>query len=161
DQNGQMSVEYGTTSGVYPSVTANFAATNGQPVEFVLNALTTNSEYFYRLRTRANASSQWTPGDEYSFHTDRGKDDDFAFTVMADSHLNSLGNADRYWQATWNVWVDHPDFHIDLGDTFNMDGVTTQAAADAAYVAQREYFANFSYTSPVFLALGNHENQEG
>ncbi len=66
-----------------------------------------------------------------------------------------------YWQATWNVQVDDPDFHIDLGDTFNMDNVTTQAAADAAYVAQREYFANFSDSSPVFLAIGNHENQEG
>ena len=161
DQNGQMSVEYGTASGVYSTTTANFTATSGTPVEFVVSGLSTDTEYFYRLRTRTNASSPWTAGDEYDFHTARAKGDEFAFTVMADSHLNSLGNADRYWQATWNVWVDDPDFHIDLGDTFNMDGVTTQAAADAAYVAQREYFANFSDTSPVFLALGNHENQEG
>ena len=161
DQNGQLSVEYGTTSGVYASVTGDFAATNGQPTEFVISGLSANTEYFYRLRTRPTASSPWTAGDEFDFHTARTSGDEFTFTIIADSHLNSLGNANRYQQATLNVAADNPDFHIDLGDTFNMDNVTTQTAADAAYLAQRAYFGNFSHSSPVFLAVGNHENQEG
>lgn len=161
DEVGQVSVEYGTNSNVYSNVTANFSATVSQPTEFVVNGLATNTEYYYRLRTRPNSSSPWEEGDEYNFHTQRAAGDEFTFTVIADSHLNSLGDESRYWQSTWNVADDDPDFHIDLGDTFNMDNVTTQAAADNVYLTQREYFGNFSNSSPVFLAVGNHENQEG
>ena len=60
-----------------------------------------------------------------------------------------------------NIANDNPDFEIDLGDTFAMDSVTTASAADAAYLTQRQYFDLVGNSSSIFLAVGNHEQQEG
>jgi hypothetical protein len=67
----------------------------------------------------------------------------------------------RYEQATLNIAADNPDFNLDLGDTFIMDDATNQTDANNLYLAQRPYFANYSHSAPVFLAIGNHEDEEG
>ena len=59
-----------------------------------------------------------------------------------------------------------PDFHIDLGDTFAMDPSPlgtgmTDAEAKAAYFVQRPYMGLIGHSIPIFLVLGNHENEEG
>ena len=59
-----------------------------------------------------------------------------------------------------NIANDHPDFEIDFGDTFAMDSVTTAAGAEQAYLYQRQFFDIVGNSAPVFLAVGNHEQQE-
>jgi hypothetical protein len=68
------------------------------------------------------------------------------------------------WQQTLtNVAKDNPDFLLDLGDTFEMDGVSSQAVADTNYIFQRRStgLGLVSPSVPIFIVVGNHENQEG
>ncbi len=165
EMEGDVYYEYGTSSGVYTSgqTTAQHAVA-GAPVETVITGLTTNTEYFYRLKFLPSGSSTWGSGTEYSFHTQRADNATFTFTLISDSHLGqtfSNNSAERYNQTTLNVAADKPDFHLDLGDAFIMEETENQTEANAVYQAQRNYFGNFSHSAPVFLAIGNHENEEG
>ena len=72
-----------------------------------------------------------------------------------------LGDVAKYQQTLDNVRVEHPDFHLDLGDTFWTDGVTSSTVANQRYLAQRQWMGVVSHSSPIFLAPGNHENEEG
>ena len=69
----------------------------------------------------------------------------------------------KYRTALNRIASDNPDFNIDLGDTFPMDGVTTSAQADANYLYQRsaDLMGRISPSFKIFLAMGNHENEEG
>ena len=129
--------EYGTSSGTYPSQTSYETATGGQPHEVVITGLDPNTRYYYRMRYHApgDAMDDWVDRDEHTFHTQRAKGEEFVFTIIADSH--AMYNAE-YRQAIQNVIADEPDFHLDLGDTFMTDGMTTQNAVDNAYLAQRD-----------------------
>ena len=169
---GYISFEYGTTSGSYGTPTSAVSCTAEEPVEVVIDGLAANTEYFYRLRFSADGSEPWASGVEHSFHTQRAKGETFKFTITSDSHLGQTfsGNTpERYEQTMLNVAADSPDFNIDLGDAFivsddnGVGGVDngTQAQVDAVYLAQRPYFGNYINSAPLFLAIGNHENEEG
>ena len=82
----------------------------------------------------------------------------FVFTVISDSHAQYNT---QYQQAMQNVNNDHPDFHLDLGDTFYTDNMSTQSAVNNAYLAQRPYMDLVGHSAPIFLSSGNHENEEG
>jgi hypothetical protein len=155
--------EYGTTSGVYTgnTGTATFAANT--PIEMVINGLTSNTQYYYRMRYRQSGTTgEFLARDEHSFWTQRAQGSTFTFTITADSHVNIvLGNATTWQNTLNNVLADHPDFHIDLGDTFAMDNVTTVAGAEAAYLYQRPFFGTISHSAPIFVVPGNHEQEEG
>src|SRR5690606_10968338 len=69
--------------------------------------------------------------------------------------------AARYRQTVQNVEADQPDLHIDLGDTFMVNGATNQAQVDARYEFQRDFFGEFGHSTPSYVVLGNHENEEG
>jgi hypothetical protein len=62
-----------------------------------------------------------------------------------------------------NVLNDQPDLHIDLGDTFYPGAANSQAAVNNAYLAYRDplYMERISHSVPIFLAAGNHEDEEG
>ena len=160
-QDGNAYFEYGTASGVYTDQTSTHSATAGEPVEVVIDSLASNTRYYYRTRFQETGQTEWTAGDEHSFHTHRPPGNTFTFTIISDSHLEMMGSETRYNNATLNVAADNPDFHLDLGDAFIMNDVLTQAAANDVYLTQRPYFGNFSHSAPVFLAIGNHENEEG
>ncbi|UCE99796.1 MAG: metallophosphoesterase, partial [Planctomycetota bacterium] len=126
--------------------------------------LSADTLYYYRLRFRATSESPWTPGDEYSFHTQRPPNSTFTFTITSDSHVNILMGIPSVWTQTLNnVAADNPEFHIDLGDTVAMRSVSPGdvAGAEAAYEYQRPFFDIISRSAPIFLAPGNHEQQEG
>jgi hypothetical protein len=163
DQGGQVYFEYGATSGIYTNQTSTLTATAGEPVEVVIGGLQADAHYYYRMVYGTNGVN-WVEGDEFAFHTQRAKNETFTFTIASDSHLGQTfsGNTpQRYEQTTLNVAADHPDFHLDLGDAFLMGDATNQTDANDIYLAQRPYFGNFSHSAPVFLAIGNHENEEG
>jgi hypothetical protein len=154
--------EFGTTSGVYTGQTAQESAIGGQPKVTVISGLMADTKYYYRMQYSTDGGSTWTARPEYSFHTQRAAGDTFTFTVTSDSHVNiMLGSATEWTKTMNNVAADHPDFEIDLGDTFAMDGVTSVATAETNYKYQYQFFNLVSASAPIFLAVGNHEQQEG
>jgi len=114
---------------------------------------------------RRPGGSDWTARDEHTFHTQRPPGEFFTFTVVLDSHMNivagALVNSQLYQTALRSIAGDKPDFHLDLGDTFAMDNVTTQENANNAYLAARPFFGLISASVPIFIVLGNHEQEEG
>jgi hypothetical protein len=164
DLSGDVYFEYGTESGVYDTNTSAIACTTGEPCEVVVEGLSANTQYFYRMQFRETGQSTWVPTAEYSFHTQRSPGGTFTFTITSDSHVNILMGIASVWTQTLNnVAADQPDFHLDLGDTVAMRSVSAGdvAGAEAAYEYQRPFFDIISRSAPVFLVEGNHEQMEG
>ena len=157
----QAYFEYGTSPGVYTGRTGLISATANEPLEAVMTGLEKNMRYYYRMIYSTDGGSTWIPRCEYTFHTQRTSGDEFKFTIIADSHLGWMGSAHVYEQATINVAADSADFHLDLGDAFITNGANSQSTINIIYMNQRPYFGNFAHSTPVFLAIGNHENEEG
>jgi hypothetical protein len=157
---GQVYYQYGTSSGVYIGQTIPVALASSVPVNVVIGGLATNTRYYYRMESSSDGVV-WAAGAEHSFMTQRSMSSTFTFTVTSDSHVNIvLGNAATWTKTMTNVAADHPDFEVDLGDTYAMDSVTTAAGADSAYLYQRQFFDIPGSSAPVFLVVGNHEQQE-
>ena len=158
--NGQVYFEYGTAPGVYTGQTSTAALVSGTPTDVVMQGLTPNTRYYYRMVSSSDGTN-WVDGDEHSFQTQRSPGSTFSFTITSDSHVNIvLGSAATWQQTLTNVANDHPDFEIDCGDTFAMDSVTTVAGAEQAYLYQRQFFDIVGNSAPIFLVVGNHEQQE-
>jgi hypothetical protein len=157
---GYVYFQYGTTLGVYTGQTSTAVLTSGTPCDVVVSGLTANTKYYYRMASSSDGTN-WTYGTEHSFYTQRATGSTFIFTITADSHVNVvLGNSTTWTQTMNNVANNHPDFEIDLGDTFGMDSVTTASGADTVYLNQRQYFDIPGSLAAIFLAPGNHEQQE-
>ncbi len=158
----QAYFEYGTQSGSYPYQTSTVSSAANQPLVVVLSNLPSNTRYYYRMVYRQTGATAWTTRAEHSFYTQRPPGSTFTFTVASDSHINIVfGNSSLYKQTLTNIAGESPDFHLDLGDTFAMDNVTTQTQANSNYLNLRSYFGLISPSVPIFLALGNHEQEEG
>jgi phosphodiesterase/alkaline phosphatase D-like protein len=151
--------EYGTASGVYTWQTSHSTATGGQPHEVTISALNPNTRYYYRMQYRQSGGS-WVVRGEHSFWTQRARGSTFKFTITSDSHaqFNSY-----HQQAMTHVKADQPDFNLDLGDTFSLDGTTSQSQVNTRYLAYRDtlYLGAIGPSVPIFLSSGNHENEEG
>ncbi len=153
--------EYGTSPGAYTGQTTTATATGGQAHKTTITGLSGNTKYYYRMQYRTPGGS-WVARTERSFWTQRAPGAGFTFTITADSHVNiMLGDAGAWTQTMTNVAADHPDFHIDLGDTFAMDNVTTLSGAETAYLYQRQFFDLVGHSASVFVMPGNHEQEEG
>jgi hypothetical protein len=176
DQDAEFYLEYGISSGSYVSQTTTYEATADEPIEFVIDGLSANTEVFYHIVYLQAGTTEWNEGAEYSFDTQRAPGSTFTFTIVSDSHLGQYGGQEEdelalYERTLLNVDADHPDFHLDLGDTSAMDPLPpygdglgngmTEENAEAAYAVQRPYLDGISRSAPVFLAIGNHENEEG
>jgi Divergent InlB B-repeat domain/Calcineurin-like phosphoesterase len=159
-QNMQIYYEYGTSPGTYTGQTATTSATSGQPHETVITGLSANTRYYYRMQYSTNGGGSWTARTERSFHTQRAPGSTFVFTVISDNH-NTLNST--YTTALTNILNDQADFHLDLGDTFMPDNAASQATVNTTYLNHRaaSYLGVMSHSIPVFLASGNHENEEG
>jgi hypothetical protein len=157
--------EYGVQAGSYKNKTSVATAAANQPLVSVMNGLNPNTLYYYRMVYRRPGDSDWTVRDEHTFHTQRPPGETFTFTVVSDSHMNITAgvqvNPQLYQVALGNIARDNPDFHLDLGDTFAMDNVTTQEQANNGYLAARSFFGLISRSIPIFIVLGNHEQEEG
>ena len=154
--------QYGTTPGSYENQTGNHIAAGGQPHEIRISGLTPNTHYYYRMQYHApgEAMNDWVDRSEGSFWTQRPEGSTFSFTVTSDSHATfNL----RHQNAMTNILNERPDFEIDLGDTFYIDGLTNQNDVNGSYLAYRDpvYMGRIGHSVPIFLASGNHEDEEG
>jgi hypothetical protein len=152
--------QYGTSPGSYTAQTPNETAIGDQPHEVVIDGLAANTRYYYRMRYHLPEETDWIVRDEYTFHTQRAKEDEFVFTITSDSHAQFTTN---HQQAMQNVKNDQPDFNIDLGDTFYSGNASSQSAVDSSYLAYRNplYIGKIGPSVPIFLTAGNHEDEEG
>ncbi|MEO6785255.1 MAG: metallophosphoesterase family protein [Chthoniobacteraceae bacterium] len=133
----------------------------GVPAEVAITGLQPDTQYFYKLSTRAGTGA-WVTEPEHSFRTQRARGRTFTFTVQADPHLDDKIDPKLLELSLLNSLSDAPDFHIDLGDTFMTDKYRGRyELAAKQYVAQRYYFGLIGHSAPVFLVLGNHDGEMG
>ena len=155
--------EYGLISGVYTGTTATVAATAGEPSTVVIDGLSANTEYFYRMQYSTDGGSSWLARDELSFHTQRAEGSAFTFDITTDNHVNIvLGDPDVWEDTLEDVADDEPDFLIDLGDTFDIRSLSEGdvTGAENSYKFQLPFFNIVSGFTPIYLIPGNHEQQE-
>jgi hypothetical protein len=159
NENADVQIIYGL-DGKLSSKKGSYKLASGTPAEIVLNNLLSDKLYQYRVVDSKTGKSLLPPDKNGSFHTQRNKGEDFIFTVTADSHLDGSCLPEAYKATLDNIIKAHPDFHIDLGDTFMTGKHANRASADKQYIAQRYYFGLIGSTSPLFLVLGNHDGEE-
>jgi uncharacterized protein (TIGR03437 family) len=166
----ELYFEYGVKSTVYTSQTTSaVAAADPYATGFfvsqaVMSGLQPDTQYYYRMEYRiAGSTAAFTPGTEYSFHTERLPGSTFAFCVQGDSHPErdkTMFNSNLYIQTLTAVAAEHPDFYITSGDDFSVDTLPapyTSAAVTGRYTLQLPYLNIVGRNSPIFLGTGNHE----
>lgn len=165
DAGTEVYIEYGATSGSYPSITPTVTGTGTYPVTLDLTGVRPDTRVYYRVRYRAATETGFRADTEHSVMTARPAGSTFTFGVQGDSHPERAGimfNADLYTRNMQNVATRRPDFYLALGDDFSIEGLLdrnqlTQANVDALYRNQRTFFGVLGHSTPVFLVNGNHE----
>ena len=152
-------VAYGKQAGRLSSKTAVQNLRAGEPFDFLIASLTTNTRYFYRVMYQAEGRNEQS--DEFSFHTQRDKDSSYVFTVQADSHLDENTSGEVYLQTLDNALADQPDFHFALGDTFMTGKYVKPELSEPQYLAQRYYLGHLCHSAALYFALGNHDGESG
>jgi hypothetical protein len=161
DENVSLYYEVGTSPGGPYTATSVGSATAGEPYNVVISGLSPDTQYYYRMQYQ-KPGDVWVARSEHSFHTQRAPGDTFSFTIISDSHMSGGGgNVPLYQQTLANAAAEDPDFHLDLGDTFWTDGVTSSTIANQRFLAQRQWMGVLSGSAAIFVAPGNHENEEG
>jgi len=133
-----------------------------EPVEIILNNLKPNTKYNYFFYYKIDDKQEFQKSNMFSFQTQREANNDFIFTVTADSHLDQNTDTLTYKTTLLNASKDSADFHIDLGDTYMTDKYRNNYKdAFNQYIAQRYYFGLLCSTSPLFFVQGNHDGESG
>jgi hypothetical protein len=161
DEALEMYLEYGTTSGSLTQQTTAVFSTANVPSELEITGLQPDTRYYYRLLYRELSSSTFVPRPERTFHTQRASGETYTFTIQADSHLGQpvLGDQTMYFQTLANQTLDQPDFMIDLGDSVRVG--PSESSIVGGYLLQRQALGLLNGSIPVFMVLGNVENEEG
>ncbi len=166
-------VEFGTEPGIYDAGTPLSYYPGGTPIEIVLDELTPDTRYYYRMKYRPQGQSSFRTGTERTFHTQRAAGAAFTFTVQSDSHITPSmfqppgeSSCALYRQTLRNALGDQPDFHIDLGDTFFCGSkggrdVLDFIEATERHLLQRPFLDLVCHSAPFFFAIGNHEDEVG
>ncbi len=168
DADVEMCVKYGTTSGNYTAQTTWQTFPFDTPAEIVINNLLPNTKYYYAVCHRKPNTSSFTTRTEHSFQTQRPSKSAFTFVVQADPHMDEQSNYDLYQLCLQNQADDHPDFMIDLGDflmTDKLKNLTTNKIPHDTIPYRckllRTKYETITHSTPLFIALGNHEGESG
>ena len=154
--------EYGTSVENLSQKTASASYNKGDILDIVIDNLSPNTQYYYRMMSRTLGSSECKPLESGTFHTQRTTGETFTFTIQADSHRDENSDISIYETALKNVLNDEPDFHIDLGDTFMGEKLgKSKELTLQRYMEDRAFFAQVSHSVPLFLVNGNHEGENG
>jgi hypothetical protein len=154
--------EYGTASGNYTNQTPTTSAKVNTPLESLIDKLTPNTRYYYRLRYRQTGTSDFAAGAEHTFITQRAPGSTFTFDIQGDSHPERLGkqfDPDLYKQTLQRAASDQPDFFMTIGDDFSVDTLKDINANTVTerYTLQRPFLGLVGSSAPIFLVNGNHE----
>ncbi len=155
-------IEYGTSSAVYPQESATSKSLAGEPIEIVLSNLSPNTRYYYKTKFKVAGDSDFRNDTEHSFVTQRISGSTFTFDVQADPHMDSNSDPTIYRNTLYAEANDHPDFFVDLGDTFMTEKfATSQEQVDRRYIETRAFFDIPGGSAPLFLVNGNHDGEFG
>lgn len=159
-QTAKVFVEYGLNPGKLDQKTSAVSIAAKGTFDFVLQSLSRNSRYYYRLTYQTESGEmQSTP--EYTFHTQRVSGNSFVFTVTSDSHLDENTSGEVYRRTLLNALSDSPDFHLELGDTFMTGKYVRPEISEPQYLAQRYYLGSLCHSASLYFALGNHDGESG
>ncbi len=164
DLEGQVSLDFGTTSLQYDQQIPSIQLELDKPLELLLRNLKAGTRYFYRFRFQASNSKDSVVTPEYEFQTAKQAGQSFIFAIQGDSHperLKTQFDGDLYKRTLLRAAADKPDFYILSGDDFSVDTLNpdtiTAAQVRERYTLQRPYLNLIGRTSPLFLVNGNHE----
>jgi len=163
----QSYIQYGTVSGNYSDQTSISSVTATEPMEILIEDLQPNTRYYYRVLYSVDQGVNWIPRQEYTFHTQRSPGSTFSFLIQTDPHVvkeNSelnYGNPSIYEVTLQNEAIEQADFIIDLGNTFLSDQAESEIQSEQMYLDVREYFDQVAHSTPLMLALGNHDGECG
>jgi hypothetical protein len=158
-QAARIRIRYGT-DGQPEQETAVVEMQPGIMQEIVLGNLPADAACHYQVVEAVNNKPMLGEAGQGTFHTCRRPGASFTFTVQADSHLDGNCLPELYKLTLANAAGCHPDFLIDLGDTFMTGKIAKREDAARQYVAQRYYFGLIGRSAPVFLTIGNHDGEE-
>ena len=155
--------EYGTDSLNYSNQSTVQTSSDSIPFVHVLGNLSPNTRYFYRMRYRLTGTTVFLTRSSHSFHTQRPSGNTFTFAIEADPHMDTNSNAAVFTLTLQNILSANPDFLLDLGDTFMSEKllVKNQTEILKRHLLLRSYFDLACHSIPLFLALGNHEGEQG
>jgi len=164
DTSGDVWLFYGLASGSYSGMTGMSSLQAGTPLEVPLDALSADTQYYYRVYFRKTGETTITATDEHSFHTARPAGSTFTFCIQGDSHperTKKQFDADLYTRTLRTAASDHPDFYLTIGDDFSVDtldpATVTAAQVTGRYTLQLPYLTLVGCSAPLFLVNGNHE----
>ena len=154
-------LEFGPAKGKYVRKTPVTALPAGKATEIVLDGLSPNTEYFYRLNYRKPGAGSFSQRAEARFATQRTPGSSFVFTIQGDSHPEraQASHPDLYARTLSTAAADRPDFHICIGDDFSIERIRTinDANCQIPYLLQRPFLGLVGSVGQVFLLNGNHE----
>ena len=133
----------------------------GSTLEFVLENLPPDSAVSYQLYDADSGQAIDSLYSKGTFQTAKPRGEGFTFTIQADSHLDGDTIPSLYEQTLQNIADANPDFHVDLGDTFMSDKISSLDEAEKQYLAQRYYFGRLCHSIPLLMVLGNHDGISG
>jgi hypothetical protein len=153
--------QWGTASDNGDCKSNVFALPAGKPVEFRLDNLQPDAEYFCRLYYRKPGEAAFQRRPECRFHTQRAAGRTFTFDVQGDSHPErpEMNDPALYARTLLSAASGHPDFYVCMGDDFSVDTLRTVNAETVAqrYALQRPFLGLVAQSAPLFLVGGNHE----
>ena len=167
----EVYIEYGTSPGVFSQQTSVELYPGGDAIEVVVDGLTPDTRYVYRMRYRRPEDESFLAGVERSFHTQRAPGSTFVFTVQADSHHEKY----LHWRDSerlalhpltlLNVFADRPDFHISLGDFNNTELFFGRFVLDFQEAVDRNMrlrplMGMVCHSAAFYLVIGNHEGEQ-
>ena len=161
-KNMDIYYEYGTASSNYTNQTPTTSAKANTPLESLIDKLTPNTRYYYRLRYRQIGTSAFAAGAEHTFVTQRVPGSTFTFDMIGDSHPERIGkqfDTELYKQTLQRAASDQPDFFMTIGDDFSVDTLKdiNINTVTERYTLQRPFLGLVGSSAPIFLVNGNHE----
>lgn len=159
--NTDIFIQYGISPGRYESQTGVTKLQKDQLVEIKIGWLKIDTQYFYRVCHQTAGETEFSAADENTFQTQRAAGNSFVFTVDADPHWDNNTDPAKLQTTFRNILDEHPDFNIDLGDTFMTEKLKPRSYAEASsiYIDKRSDFTIFGSSVPLFLAIGNHDGE--
>ncbi|MEW5870281.1 MAG: metallophosphoesterase [Chloroflexota bacterium] len=154
----QIVISYGPAPGSDTAQTEPVFLQARVPQTVELTGLEADTAYSYTIIAHGADSGG------HSFHTQRAPGSSFTFTIDADPHnRDPRFNEELYATTLANILADHPDFHVNLGDTFMTEKVkaSSYAEAESTFLDMRPYFGIIGAEVPLFLVNGNHEGELG